>query len=1028
METQKIFENLIKIEPKVMSIESLFNNDDRLKKTDYKPPYQRNYVWDDEKATYFIESILLGTEIPPLVYFRNSDRIEIIDGRQRYQTILRFIRSELKLKANGLQKLAEIGIANKTFKNIDDKLVEVFWETKLRIIEFSFHSKELATDEIEETVKKEIFKRYNSGITPLKPTEIDKAAYYEDDLNSYIKRQLNQDQIIYKEISDLFHFEKTNIEIILKKVRQLLVLHNIPIKYYSIRKDTIIAKYYEFLFSNIEATETQEIYNSLIKKINLLKRIKVKLKQKNIDYNRLISECLFWGFSILEQENINLASISEATIEDLARYIELNIKDFSMIRSSFSKELYTRYTTTSKFLSEKFDIKFENYLNTSSEFKKQTKDISPSSKERISFDELRINKPEPSSITIDDISRLMQRHKFLIRPPYQRNEVINKKKSSSIIESILLGIKLPPIFVFKRTDGISEILDGQQRLLSILGFMEKPYLDENNNNAESTKNGYSLSLKHDILSKLDGKKFLQLDLDQQEKIKNFDLWFIEINQKYNTNFEPIDLFIRLNNKPYPIKEDTFEMWNSYISKEIINSIKSIHNKNKDWFYFRKNNSRMEDENIYTSLIYLQYTLKTKGFEDTYISKDLDVYKIANKVIFRLKSKNEITRVLEEYHNNEHLVDAINEFEYIFLNNLKELLIDSHDDSTLSINKNLDLIFGIENGRRTQQGFYALWSFLYGIPIKNIKEQKLEIRASLKDLIDELSTVENKLHFDSKVIEFKERYGFKSLKDNKRPLSNYPNDYQFIDLEEIVNIYNSLSHTSLNNQSSMGLTPTLSLQLKIENFKAEIYQETPVRVDNKNYIVVNECRSKVFIKKNIDKPNHLTVAHVTAIGIPTSDYFCLTLSKRSFLPNYILSILGSKYIFHYIHKDENLNLSISVLKTIRIPLVEQKIQKIFDRTIKIIQVIEPHTAELLFFERLLDCMVYELYFQDYVSNEECELIYHLIQNPHFNNDTLIEKTLAIEIYKELINVKSPISLSLLKFNILNTIKDFENVKL
>ena len=98
MELNEIFENLIKIEPKVVSIETLFNNEDTLNNTKYDPDYQRNYVWDDEKATYFIESILLGTEIPPIIYFRNGDNIEIIDGRQRYQTILRFLNNQFKLK------------------------------------------------------------------------------------------------------------------------------------------------------------------------------------------------------------------------------------------------------------------------------------------------------------------------------------------------------------------------------------------------------------------------------------------------------------------------------------------------------------------------------------------------------------------------------------------------------------------------------------------------------------------------------------------------------------------------------------------------------------------------------------------------------------------------------------------------------------------------------------------------------------------------------------------------------------------
>ena len=186
METNEIFENLIKIEPKVVSIETLFNNEETLRNTKYDPDYQRNYVWDDEKATYFIESILLGTEIPPIIYFRNGEKIEIIDGRQRYQTILRFIQDQFKLKNTGLHKLGEIGINTKYFKDIGD-LRDIFWDTKLRIIEFSFHSKSSLNEEMEDIVKKEIFKRYNSGITPLKPTEIDKAIYCGEESFKLVK-------------------------------------------------------------------------------------------------------------------------------------------------------------------------------------------------------------------------------------------------------------------------------------------------------------------------------------------------------------------------------------------------------------------------------------------------------------------------------------------------------------------------------------------------------------------------------------------------------------------------------------------------------------------------------------------------------------------------------------------------------------------------------------------------------------------------------------------------------------------------
>lgn len=54
----EIFKENLKIENLVKSIQSIFLNQRYSSKINYKPYFQRNYVWDDEKATYFIESIL----------------------------------------------------------------------------------------------------------------------------------------------------------------------------------------------------------------------------------------------------------------------------------------------------------------------------------------------------------------------------------------------------------------------------------------------------------------------------------------------------------------------------------------------------------------------------------------------------------------------------------------------------------------------------------------------------------------------------------------------------------------------------------------------------------------------------------------------------------------------------------------------------------------------------------------------------------------------------------------------------------
>ena len=61
MNLTEIFLNKLKAETKQVSSDSLFNDEWEVKRTLYAPPYQRNYVRDGEKATYFLESILIGT-------------------------------------------------------------------------------------------------------------------------------------------------------------------------------------------------------------------------------------------------------------------------------------------------------------------------------------------------------------------------------------------------------------------------------------------------------------------------------------------------------------------------------------------------------------------------------------------------------------------------------------------------------------------------------------------------------------------------------------------------------------------------------------------------------------------------------------------------------------------------------------------------------------------------------------------------------------------------------------------------------
>ncbi len=904
MNLTEIFLNKLKAETKQVSIDSLFNDEWEVKRTLYNPPYQRNYVWDGEKATYFLESILIGTEIPPLIFFCTGTKVEIIDGRQRYETILRFLHDELKLKKSGLKKLDVLDIDKRAFSDLDEDMQNEFLETQLRVIEFTFASSEGITQTEEDLVKQEIFKRYNSGITPLKEYEIDKAIYFEDDLNAFFKDKFKEKEF-HDLFINLFHYEDKRVEISLKKIRQLLVLHKIPIKYYSIAKQKVTDKYYDLLSSQMTVDDIDVFYNSFYKKLVLIDNVREILENINLPYNRLISETLFWAFSIMEENDKELPEKNSEELIGLADHILKYINAFKMDRSSFANEIVTRYSIVADYLNEAFQINTTPYVRTSKDFIQQNRELSQQKEpEKVNYQELRINKPEPSSKTINEICRLMKRFRFLIRPAYQREEVINRKKSSEIIESLLLGIKLPPIFVFKNEDEVCEVIDGQQRILSILAFLGREYLDENNQMVKSKKNNFSLLLKDSILTDLHGKRFEQLTEAQQYKITSFGLWVIEINHKYNPNFESLDLFIRLNNKPYPIKDDTFEMWNSYIDRGLINTIKVSYANNASWFFMRKTGNRMENENNYSVLSYFNY-LEIHPEEGSE-KGPLDIYKVGSRIAFRLRSKGDISKILENADKKEAFAEAVNSFEFSFVSNLKSILADDEDFSEKTLSKNLDELLGVENGKRTQQSFYVLWYFLRGLDTKSLNYYRKQIRREVRQLFAAMTLDVSVEEFNSRVAKFRAQY---EKKDEPETL--------FAHLVDVVDV----------------------LSFDSESRQDDVSCDYYVMRDNKSF-------------------NRIQLVDIQPMYLDA--YYGIRLNRVGFTKGYLAAILQSSLVYKE-YDFSNRNITTGGLKGVKIPVLPLEEQKVFDKVLA--YTFTTDKIHQKFFENLIDRIVEEVFNQD-----------------------------------------------------------------
>jgi hypothetical protein len=63
------------------------------------PAYQRNFTWEDQRKTRFIESIIMGLPIPFLVFWEipETGKLEVVDGSQRLRTITAFLANEIEL-------------------------------------------------------------------------------------------------------------------------------------------------------------------------------------------------------------------------------------------------------------------------------------------------------------------------------------------------------------------------------------------------------------------------------------------------------------------------------------------------------------------------------------------------------------------------------------------------------------------------------------------------------------------------------------------------------------------------------------------------------------------------------------------------------------------------------------------------------------------------------------------------------------------------------------------------------------------
>lgn len=148
-------------------------------------------------------------------------------------------------------------------------------------------------------------------------------------------------------------------------------------------------------------------------------------------------------------------------------------------------------------------------------------------------------------ITIDELIRRVERGRIEIAPSYQRQFRWNVERQSALIESLLLGIPVPSLFMATNSnddDGLQwEIVDGLQRTLSLVSFAGT---DSQRAAARLVEEPFRLK---DLqkLKQLNGLCFQELPLDIRDLLLDRPVRITVLNDKSDKQVR-FDLFERLN--------------------------------------------------------------------------------------------------------------------------------------------------------------------------------------------------------------------------------------------------------------------------------------------------------------------------------------------------------------------------------------------------------------------------------------------------------------------------------------------------
>lgn len=226
------------------------------------PTFQRNFVWDNERASGLIHSLLVDYFVNPIILGKEDKELILIDGKQRLTAIKEFAENKFSLHPK-TPDVFGIKVANLTLKELPQDLHRKFLNHKLVFMIY---------ESIERIDAFEVFRRLNNG-TPM-------ASFAR---NAY--RSVIQEQIVKLAHHPFFHehypltpaLQKTFVDEQLVTISSMLFTEDFQSEGVSVND---IENYLDWLYKENRSLKVEQVTTAADYMENTAKHLTVRMKRK----------------------------------------------------------------------------------------------------------------------------------------------------------------------------------------------------------------------------------------------------------------------------------------------------------------------------------------------------------------------------------------------------------------------------------------------------------------------------------------------------------------------------------------------------------------------------------------------------------------------------------------------------------------------------------------------------------------------------------------------------------------------------